>query len=76
MVVVCLLLDPIVTRYLPESKLVERVIKADIKVKAALDLIADQSKFDAVLARTTSTTSFDESRTIIITAALILKYEM
>uniref|UniRef100_A0A7S1YXK9 PDZ domain-containing protein n=1 Tax=Ditylum brightwellii TaxID=49249 RepID=A0A7S1YXK9_9STRA len=42
----------ILARYLPERMLIQRGVKSDKQVNAALDLIKDGEKFDKILART------------------------
>mmetsp|Transcript_30966 Transcript_30966/g.45799 ORF Transcript_30966/g.45799 Transcript_30966/m.45799 type:complete len:884 (-) Transcript_30966:200-2851(-) len=41
----------ILARYLPESMLIERSIRTDVQVKEAVKLIANDSKFNSILAR-------------------------
>lgn len=41
----------ILSRYLPESMLIERSIRTDVQVEAAADLVRDESKFNSLLAR-------------------------
>lgn len=41
----------ILSRYLPESMLIERSIKTDVQVEAAADLVRNDNKFNSLLAR-------------------------
>jgi len=41
----------ILSRYLPESMLIERSIKSDVQVAAAANLVSNEGKFNALLAR-------------------------
>lgn len=41
----------ILSRYLPESMLIERSIKTDVQVEAAADLVRNDKKFNSLLAR-------------------------
>ena len=47
----------ILSRYLPESMLLERSIKTDLQVTAAAKLVRDDTKFNSLLARENASTA-------------------